>query len=180
MLASRIPPLITTLCSVSGSTFPTTGPIFVGLLIGVVVIVGALTYFPALALGHEAASRGGTAGAVLNATHPLSFGSFHPVTSTIAYSVFPSRQSAADVVFLRTPARICEYTPSRIASAFTSPSSLHWCNAIPSGETATHFMDGLIMPVAPRQRGGALCTAVGRFSGRISPPPPRQVDVKQT
>ncbi len=32
-------------------TFPTTGPIFVGLLVGVVVIVGALTYFPALALG---------------------------------------------------------------------------------------------------------------------------------
>jgi K+-transporting ATPase ATPase A chain len=32
-------------------TFPTTGPIFVGLLIGVVLIVGALTYFPALALG---------------------------------------------------------------------------------------------------------------------------------
>ena len=32
-------------------TFPTTGPIFGGLLIGVVVIVGALTYFPALALG---------------------------------------------------------------------------------------------------------------------------------
>jgi K+-transporting ATPase ATPase A chain len=32
-------------------TFPTTGPIFVGLLIGVVVIVGALTFFPALALG---------------------------------------------------------------------------------------------------------------------------------
>jgi K+-transporting ATPase ATPase A chain len=32
-------------------TFPTTGPTFVGLLIGVVLIVGALTYFPALALG---------------------------------------------------------------------------------------------------------------------------------
>jgi potassium-transporting ATPase potassium-binding subunit len=32
-------------------TFPTTGPMFVGLLIGVIVIVGALTYFPALALG---------------------------------------------------------------------------------------------------------------------------------
>jgi K+-transporting ATPase ATPase A chain len=32
-------------------TFPTTGPIFVGLLIGVIIIVGALTYFPALALG---------------------------------------------------------------------------------------------------------------------------------
>jgi potassium-transporting ATPase potassium-binding subunit len=32
-------------------TFPTTGAIFVGLLIGVVLIVGALTYFPALALG---------------------------------------------------------------------------------------------------------------------------------
>jgi K+-transporting ATPase ATPase A chain len=32
-------------------TFPTTGPIFVGLLIGVIIIVGALTFFPALALG---------------------------------------------------------------------------------------------------------------------------------
>jgi potassium-transporting ATPase potassium-binding subunit len=32
-------------------TFPTTGGIFVVLLIGVVIIVGALTYFPALALG---------------------------------------------------------------------------------------------------------------------------------
>ena len=32
-------------------TFPTTGPLFVGLLIGVVLIVGALTYLPALALG---------------------------------------------------------------------------------------------------------------------------------
>jgi K+-transporting ATPase ATPase A chain len=32
-------------------TFPTTGALFSALLIGVVVIVGALTYFPALALG---------------------------------------------------------------------------------------------------------------------------------
>jgi K+-transporting ATPase ATPase A chain len=32
-------------------TFPTTGPLFVVLLIGVIVIVGALTFFPALALG---------------------------------------------------------------------------------------------------------------------------------
>ena len=32
-------------------TFPTTGPLFVGLLIGIIVIVGALTFFPALALG---------------------------------------------------------------------------------------------------------------------------------
>ncbi len=32
-------------------TFPTTGGLWVGLLVGVVVIVGALTYFPALALG---------------------------------------------------------------------------------------------------------------------------------
>lgn len=35
----------------SAGTFPTTGPLFVGLLIGVVLIVGALTFFPALALG---------------------------------------------------------------------------------------------------------------------------------
>ena len=32
-------------------TFPTNGPLFVGLLIGVILIVGALTYFPAYALG---------------------------------------------------------------------------------------------------------------------------------
>jgi potassium-transporting ATPase potassium-binding subunit len=35
----------------SEGTFPTTGPLFVGLLAGVVVIVGGLTFFPALALG---------------------------------------------------------------------------------------------------------------------------------
>jgi len=32
-------------------TFPTNGPLFAGLLVGVVVIVGALTFFPALSLG---------------------------------------------------------------------------------------------------------------------------------
>ena len=32
-------------------TFPTTGPLFVALLIGVIVIVGALTYFPTYSLG---------------------------------------------------------------------------------------------------------------------------------
>ncbi len=32
-------------------TFPTTGPLFVALLMGVIVIVGALTYFPAYSLG---------------------------------------------------------------------------------------------------------------------------------
>jgi K+-transporting ATPase ATPase A chain len=35
----------------SSGTFPTDTPTFSGLLVGVVVIVGALTYFPALALG---------------------------------------------------------------------------------------------------------------------------------
>ncbi|MEP6729396.1 MAG: potassium-transporting ATPase subunit KdpA [bacterium] len=35
----------------SSGTFPVTGPLFVLLLIGVIVIVGALTFFPALALG---------------------------------------------------------------------------------------------------------------------------------
>ncbi len=32
-------------------TFPTTGPLFSGLVIGVIIIVGALTFFPAYALG---------------------------------------------------------------------------------------------------------------------------------
>ena len=35
----------------SAGTFPTDGGLFVGLLIGVILIVGGLTYFPALALG---------------------------------------------------------------------------------------------------------------------------------
>ena len=35
----------------SPGTFPTTGPIWVGLLLGVIIIGGALTFFPALSLG---------------------------------------------------------------------------------------------------------------------------------
>src|SRR5580698_741992 len=35
----------------SAGTFPTTGGLFVGLVIGVIVIIGGLTFFPALALG---------------------------------------------------------------------------------------------------------------------------------
>jgi potassium-transporting ATPase potassium-binding subunit len=35
----------------SSGTFPTDGPLFVGLLVGTVILVGALTFFPALALG---------------------------------------------------------------------------------------------------------------------------------
>jgi len=35
----------------SNGTFPTDGPLFVGLLTGTIVIVGGLTFFPALALG---------------------------------------------------------------------------------------------------------------------------------
>jgi len=46
----------------SAGTFPTDGPLFVGLLIGVILIVGGLTFFPALALGpvveHLALSAG--------------------------------------------------------------------------------------------------------------------------
>jgi K+-transporting ATPase ATPase A chain len=32
-------------------TFPTTGPLFIGLVVGVILIVGGLTFFPSLALG---------------------------------------------------------------------------------------------------------------------------------
>ena len=48
----------------SAGTFPTTGGLFVGLVVGVIVIVGGLTFFPALALGpiaeHLAAIAGTT------------------------------------------------------------------------------------------------------------------------
>ncbi len=39
------------LVPVSAGTFPTHGSLFVGLLVGTVLPVGALTFFPALALG---------------------------------------------------------------------------------------------------------------------------------
>ncbi len=47
----------------SAGTFPTDGGLFVGLLIGVIVIIGGLTFFPALALGpivEHLAMYGGT------------------------------------------------------------------------------------------------------------------------
>ncbi len=48
----------------SAGTFPTDGPLFVGLLVGVIVIVVGLTFFPALAIGpiveHLAAINGQT------------------------------------------------------------------------------------------------------------------------
>jgi len=37
--------------AVSLGTFPTDGPLFVGLLVGAILIVGGLTFLPALALG---------------------------------------------------------------------------------------------------------------------------------
>jgi K+-transporting ATPase ATPase A chain len=40
---NRVPP--------SAGTFPTHGPLFIGLLVGVILIMGGLMYFPALALG---------------------------------------------------------------------------------------------------------------------------------
>jgi K+-transporting ATPase ATPase A chain len=47
----------------SNGTFPTTGGLWVGLLVGVILIVGGLTFFPALALGpvvEHLAMQGGT------------------------------------------------------------------------------------------------------------------------
>ena len=35
----------------SAGTFPTHGGLFIGLLVGVILIVGGLSFFPALALG---------------------------------------------------------------------------------------------------------------------------------
>jgi K+-transporting ATPase ATPase A chain len=48
----------------SEGTFPTHGGLFVGLLIGVILIVGGLTYFPALALGPIVEHLAMTAGSV--------------------------------------------------------------------------------------------------------------------
>src|SRR4029077_7473201 len=50
----------------SAGTFPTTGGLFVGLVVGVIVIVGGLTFFPALALGPLVEHLGVTAGALFS------------------------------------------------------------------------------------------------------------------
>src|SRR5271157_4442509 len=51
----------------SAGTFPTTGGLFVGLVVGVIVIVGGLTFFPALALGPIVEHLAMIAGAVFSA-----------------------------------------------------------------------------------------------------------------
>jgi K+-transporting ATPase ATPase A chain len=62
MLAARFLPMVAILALAgsiaakqkvpeSAATLPTNGPLFAGLLVGVVIIVGGLTFFPALALG---------------------------------------------------------------------------------------------------------------------------------
>ena len=62
MLAGRFLPIVLVLAlagslarkqavPVTAGTFPTGTPLFAGLLVGVVVIVVGLTYFPVLALG---------------------------------------------------------------------------------------------------------------------------------
>jgi K+-transporting ATPase ATPase A chain len=48
-------------------TFPTTGGLFVGLVVGVIVIVGGLTFFPALALGPIVEQLSINAGALYSA-----------------------------------------------------------------------------------------------------------------
>jgi K+-transporting ATPase ATPase A chain len=48
----------------SAGTFPTTGGLFIGLVVGVIVIVGGLTFFPALALGPIVEHLAMTAGTV--------------------------------------------------------------------------------------------------------------------
>lgn len=50
----------------SAGTFPTHGPLFVGLLIGVILVVGGLIFFPALALGPVAEHLSMTTGAMIN------------------------------------------------------------------------------------------------------------------
>jgi potassium-transporting ATPase potassium-binding subunit len=50
----------------SAGTFPTTGGLFVGLTVGVIVIIGGLTFFPALALGPVVEHLAMTAGTLFS------------------------------------------------------------------------------------------------------------------
>src|SRR3982075_3551267 len=51
----------------SAGTFPTTGGLFVGLVVGVIVIIGGLTFFPALAVGPLVRHFAMTAGTLFSA-----------------------------------------------------------------------------------------------------------------
>jgi len=51
----------------SAGTFPTTGGLFIGLLVGVILIIGGLTFFPALALGPIVEHLAMTAGTLFSA-----------------------------------------------------------------------------------------------------------------
>ena len=51
----------------SAGTFPTTGGLFIGLVVGVIVIIGGLTFFPALALGPIVEQLAMTAGTLFSA-----------------------------------------------------------------------------------------------------------------
>jgi K+-transporting ATPase ATPase A chain len=50
----------------SAGTFPTTGGLFVGLVVGVILIIGGLTFFPALALGPIAEHLAMTSGTLFS------------------------------------------------------------------------------------------------------------------
>jgi K+-transporting ATPase ATPase A chain len=50
----------------SAGTFPTHSPLFVGLVIGVILITGGLIYFPAVALGPIAEQYAMQAGTLFN------------------------------------------------------------------------------------------------------------------
>jgi K+-transporting ATPase ATPase A chain len=52
----------------SSGTFPTHGGLFVGLLVGVILIIGGLTFFPALALGPIVEHFAGAAGQTFAST----------------------------------------------------------------------------------------------------------------
>jgi K+-transporting ATPase ATPase A chain len=51
----------------SAGTIPTTGGLFVGLVVGVIIIIGGLTFFPALALGPLAEQLAINAGTLFSA-----------------------------------------------------------------------------------------------------------------
>ena len=74
----------------SAGTFPTTGGLFVGLVVGVILIVGGLTFFPALALGPDRRASGdGTPTPCSDRTH---FGVTSMETSTYATSACRARR----------------------------------------------------------------------------------------
>ena len=107
-------------------TFRTDNPMFIGLLIGVIIIVGGLTFFPAVSLGPDrrAAEPPPVLVGGLRTDRPSSESRRAPVTVTAPTPAAPHSPARTGS---QSPAACSTARSSRSPSSAPSPSSTHGC-----------------------------------------------------